>query len=891
MGGKQIGNVLRYVRGMVGAPAGAPTDRDLLERFSRQQDQEAFALLVDRHGPMVLGVCRRLLHDAHTADDAFQATFLVLARKAGSVCWHTSVGGWLYEAAYRIAFRARGEAERRRFHERQAGNLSRAESLSEEERRELRAVLDEELSRLPRKYSNPLVLCYLEGKTNEEAARELGWTKGTVSGRLARARDLLRGRLARRGLALSAALFVTELAREAAAAVPAPLARAAVQAAQTLGAVGAVSAPVAALVTGVMWTMFLTKLKTVLVITLLIAAVGGAAVLAFRPLAPAPEGLAPKEAVKEPDPVKGLKLTLKADHPAIQLSPFQKPDEVVGYSLIRLGLVCTFTNVSDRPIKLDAHGPEGKIKLDLKGPDGKSVAIFKEQLALEPLPPPAVEHYPTIAPGQSWTTRFPLSGGWTMPLANLPGRYTLEAAYTNPMEAKNEFAAQSWTGRVVSNSVAVMVQGSGGPEMAGLKLALVLDAPETFRKADGSNAEPVKVRMVFTNSSKKPYKLDVYDLFWRNLRVEVKGPDGRGVRMSHSAINRTLAAPRAEDFPVLEPGKTWVSDVGPSFPGPFGGKVYALLEAGDYRVRVFYDHTPFKVRRNFPEVKELEAGCWNGEVSSNEVVLRVLPNGAEAVNGLKLTLSADETVTALGPAGAAEPVQLRFTFTNTTNQAIRLNVFDLLYSGLELEVTGPDQAGVQRIQADRVRTWPPISLDFWAVMAGKNWSPPDVPFPGGPHIGGTGYRLVQPGEYRIRAAYAPTVPNAREAAAVKSFGGDSWAGRLTSNVLVLKVRPAAEAVRDPEKATAAARVEAEKALDEAYAEYRKWAAEKGGKTPKHEGLWIGPTERGEVVERPGGWQVRWTHAAKAGYSYSVTLEVRRNGKVHVIEASASFASA
>jgi RNA polymerase sigma factor (sigma-70 family) len=180
---------------------GEPTDSQLLKRFARQQDEAAFAALVKRHGPMVLAVCRRILRDAHDADDAFQATFLVLVRKAPVIARPELLGNWLYGVAYRVAVKARIIAARRSERERQVPAMTLSDPLSDVTGRELRAVLDAELSRLPEKYRAPLVLCYLEGKTNEQAARLLGWPIGSISGRLARARELLRERLLSRGLA------------------------------------------------------------------------------------------------------------------------------------------------------------------------------------------------------------------------------------------------------------------------------------------------------------------------------------------------------------------------------------------------------------------------------------------------------------------------------------------------------------------------------------------------------------------------------------------------------------------------------------------------------------------------------------------------------------------
>jgi RNA polymerase sigma factor (sigma-70 family) len=215
----QLGQLLRQVA--PGRTVEQLTDSQLLERFAGQRDEAAFAVLVKRHGPMVLAVCRRLLQNTHDADDAFQATFLVLVRKAGSIAQPELLANWLYGVAYRVAVKARVRAARRSEHERRAPAMSLEDPLSEVTGRELRSVLDAEMNHLPEKYRAPLVLCYLEGKTNEEAARQLGWPTGSISGRLARARELLRKRLVRRGLALSVGAFTMLLSKNsAAAAVP-----------------------------------------------------------------------------------------------------------------------------------------------------------------------------------------------------------------------------------------------------------------------------------------------------------------------------------------------------------------------------------------------------------------------------------------------------------------------------------------------------------------------------------------------------------------------------------------------------------------------------------------------------------------------------------------------
>src|SRR5687768_991240 len=171
---------------------GERSDRQLLQTFARTGDESAFALVVRRHGGLVLGVCRRLLGSLDDAEDAFQATFLVLARKAGEVAWQDCVRNWLHGVAYRVARKARAARQRRAHKERQAAP---AASSLDAAWTEVSAVLDEELTSLPPRYRAPILLCCLEGKSREEAARELGWSEGSVKGRLERGRELLRRRL------------------------------------------------------------------------------------------------------------------------------------------------------------------------------------------------------------------------------------------------------------------------------------------------------------------------------------------------------------------------------------------------------------------------------------------------------------------------------------------------------------------------------------------------------------------------------------------------------------------------------------------------------------------------------------------------------------------------
>jgi RNA polymerase sigma factor (sigma-70 family) len=228
-----LGHVLRQLRKLTGANGEADlSDGELLERFHARRDEAAFAVLVERHGPMVLGLCRRVLGDLHDAEDAFQATFLVLAKKAGSIRKQEALGCWLYGVARRVANSARARELRRRTRERRSLDMPRGEAFDAVTWQELGAVLDEEIGGLADKYRAPLVLCYLEGKTHEQAAQELCCPKSSLTSRLTRARKLLHGRLTQRGIALSGGgLLALLTGPQATAAMPGMLVLATVRAA------------------------------------------------------------------------------------------------------------------------------------------------------------------------------------------------------------------------------------------------------------------------------------------------------------------------------------------------------------------------------------------------------------------------------------------------------------------------------------------------------------------------------------------------------------------------------------------------------------------------------------------------------------------------------------
>jgi RNA polymerase sigma factor (sigma-70 family) len=288
------------------------TDGQLLGRFIEHRDEAAFAALVQRHGPMVWGVCRRILHNHHDAEDAFQATFLVLVSKAASVLPRELVPNWLYGVAHQTALKARATAAKRRARVRQVTEMAEP-AIEQDLWDDLQPLLDQELSRLPDKFRAAIVLCDLEGKTRKEAARQLGCPEGTVASRLATARALLAKRLARHGLAVSGGALAAVVAQQAASAgVPISVMISTIKAVTLVAAgqagAGVISAHVAALTEGMVKTMLLMKLKAAGAVLLILGMVALGGGLFTRPT----------EAAQQ----EGVKATKsKADQPKVASSP------------------------------------------------------------------------------------------------------------------------------------------------------------------------------------------------------------------------------------------------------------------------------------------------------------------------------------------------------------------------------------------------------------------------------------------------------------------------------------------------------------------------------------------------------------------------------------------
>ncbi len=267
---------------------GGMTDGALLECFIGQRDEAAFAALVRRHGPMVLGVCRRVLHNEADAEDCFQATFLVLVRKAASIRPRGIVANWLYSVARNTALKAKAMRNLRQRREREAGTQKGQGQVTEvaDTSAALQELLDQELQALPDKYRAAIVLCDLEGKTILAASRELGCPQGTLSARLVRGRAMLARRLKRQGVTLGAGAVAAALAQNvASASMPLPLVASTVKAASLVAAgqavSGAVGAKVATLTEGVLEAMLMTKIKVALAVVMALNLIGAGVGLVY----------------------------------------------------------------------------------------------------------------------------------------------------------------------------------------------------------------------------------------------------------------------------------------------------------------------------------------------------------------------------------------------------------------------------------------------------------------------------------------------------------------------------------------------------------------------------------------------------------------------------------
>jgi RNA polymerase sigma factor (sigma-70 family) len=423
----------------------------LLECFILGRDQAAFEGLVRRHGPMVLGVCRRVLGNHHDAEDAFQATFLVLARRAATLTQRELVGNWLFGTAYRSALAAK--AARRRVKEKQVREMPEPTASADDAHawRQLRPILDQELNRLPEKYQVPVVLCDLEGRTRREVARQLGIPEGTLSGRLTTARRKLARRLASRGVAPSAGVLVTLLSQNAvSASVPTSLLASTTRTALGIAAGGqpasVASAEVATLMDGVLKMMLVRKLKiAALVLVLALTALGGW-VRVLPALATSSPATARQGARKDGKPVSkswNVRATLEG-HTATVWNMAYSPDGTLLATASKDGTVRLWNAKTGKPVA-SLGGHEGDVHWVAFSADGKLLATAGKDRTVR-IWDPATENEQ-----RSMTHTDPVNG-----VAFTPDRKTLAAwgGVHDPDGVNNRGEFRLWdpaTGKELAN--------------------------------------------------------------------------------------------------------------------------------------------------------------------------------------------------------------------------------------------------------------------------------------------------------------------------------------------------------------------------------------------------------------------------------------------------------
>ncbi len=656
----QLAAVLRYFRGVAGAnDCDAQGDGPLLRRFAAERDEGAFAALLQRHGPLVFEVCRRVLGDRHDAEDAFQAAFLVLAKKAASVRRGEALAAWLHRVALNVSRTLRAGAAVRRAHERQAALMAPAAVADQGVSHDWQPVLHEEVDRLPEKYRVPVVVCYFQGATHEEAARRLGWPVGSVKGRLARARDLLRARLTRRGLAVTGAGLAAALAPGAAAAVPpallGPTLRAAVAFAAGGAATGCVnSARTVALAKGVLRTM---SAKTWTPAVVLLMAAGFAGVGVALAAGSWREGNADAPAVEHRRPAReDRQNVVEKDGVRFEILVPERewliPENRDGVRTpIKLGL--RITNETNKPLRFtrfDTLYPE------MTGPDGKPLQPSGGRNVTLPM---KESDCPLVKPGDGVTfaidahlfwqggkLRFGGSDGfggiWGFADEFKPGRYRLRIGYTNAAtehevgRARRMALKGIWTGEVKTPFVEVSLVlpapagGKNGTDLAesrpvrvsGLEFVALVQKRMPVPTPEGVD---VTLGLRIRNVSDKPLTVSVFDVIrpWVSSAAE-----GRKL----GASVKRKRSPKPLPPVTLAPGASWTWQPrarilvtgdraticlrGPDGLGVPGFWEIATLRAGKNRLSVEYANG---------NPKQGDVPVWVGKAVTEEVEFEIGP--------------------------------------------------------------------------------------------------------------------------------------------------------------------------------------------------------------------------------------------------------------------------
>jgi len=616
MARSQLEGAVRLLRQMDDASF---TDRQLLEAFAAGERATSFSRLVDRHGPMVYGVCKRVLRNAADADDAFQATFLVLAKQAPSRGWHDSIANYLYGVAYRTALRVRGRAARRKHHEEHVPPRPDSLPVDHVSMQELRSAVDEELTRLPEKFRLPVLLCCLHDRTIEEAAATLGLPPTTVKGRLQQGRDALRSRLANRGITVGAGLLATLSLGGTATAVPTTLFTQTVQLAVSDSNTG----PVAALMQEELTMLFWKKAKAITAVLSLITVIGGGIMTMATSAAPVPltrnvpngENRGKASAPVEKD---GLEVTLRSTKEVYRTGE-------------RITVEVTYTNRSKQAMNIDVSFHADNIKFWELSQTGTPAWRSKDWTAIE-YEKVRLNKPHELAPGADVTVVYPVEGPFSWrgeqsapraPLGALPpGEYTANCTILLPKLELNGQAAPLWTGVIEGKPIMFRIADLDGSVPA-IKDGLAVTTRPI--KPVFVTGEQLNFDVTLSNTSAATFRLRDLDLAtdtWLITKV-----DGTGSWQSGPFGYTTRAVGAVYRLDPTKVGGLQTEIVYPKVVrGPFVWKgrqspapvPLNALAPGKYKA---------VVKLSFPAVKDNNPiPNWAGQLESNPVEFTIAEN-------------------------------------------------------------------------------------------------------------------------------------------------------------------------------------------------------------------------------------------------------------------------
>jgi RNA polymerase sigma factor (sigma-70 family) len=739
----QLTAVLCYLRHTAGTKmCDQQGDAQLIQKFVAQRNEDAFAVLLQRHGPMVFAVCRQVLGNAHDAEDAFQATFLVLARQARSIRKPEALAAWLHRVAVNLARTAKANTAQRQTHERQTVLMSPANPADEVELADAQSLIQEEVDRLPEKYRVPIVCCYLEGKTHEEVARQLGWPVGTVKGRLSRARQLLRTRLSRRGLVLSGGAVAAALTQSAAMGqVPIAVLGHTLKAALSFAgegtiAAGIVSPQALALAKGVLHTMTATKLASTFVTMLAIGVFGLAiGVIGFAAsFQPGKDGDVKPDDLAAPLPgrtavdfgpeVKGLRARITLAKEKLEVGEPIPVKYVV-------------KNVSKEEQILWNCGFWGNHLVIVHSADGKEPPLTAEgQFRRQMFGGPRLRNAPYKVPagGEDMAyLAYDLTKYYDL---SRPRRYTVHYIY----EEKDEGVPPKggWEGRLISNTAAFEVvaraDDKNSVEKDGARFEILVPEHAWSLPEKPGGKTSIKLRLRISNRTDKPLRFSRFD----TLFPEAVGPNGNALTRSGG---RDHTRPMMEsDCPLVQPGDSTTFDIDAHlfwqagklrFGGSDGfGGIWGFADEfklGQYRLRIWYHNTATEHEVGRGE-RTILKGIWTGEVKTPFVELSLATPAPQQEKKKDNALTESQPVRVEGlefvavvpkqiPSwGGPRDVAVGLRVTNVSDKPLTLSVFDVIRFWLI------DPADGKKWGADMGRDGLPKPLPPVTLAPGASWT-------------------------------------------------------------------------------------------------------------------------------------------------------------------------